>query len=121
MAFPYQAAIVRELGKHFADGRVYRGNKPVHWCISCRTALAEAEVEYEERTSPSILVRFPVVRGWEAVAAGLPPQPAFAVIWTTTPWTIPANLASPRTRSSSTRLSRAGEYYLSRRTWSGRS
>ena len=93
MAFPYQAAIVRELGKCFAAGRVYRGNKPVHWCVSCRTALAEAEVEYEEKKSPSILVRFPIVRGWEAVSAGLPGLPAFAVIWTTTPWTIPANLA----------------------------
>ena len=93
MAFPYQATIVRELGKCFAAGRVYRGHKPVHWCISCRTALAEAEVEYEEKKSPSILVRFPVVRGWEAIAAGLPERPAYAVIWTTTPWTIPANLA----------------------------
>ncbi|HEY6000497.1 MAG TPA: isoleucine--tRNA ligase [bacterium] len=93
MAFGYQATIVRELGKCFAAGRVYRGHKPVHWCISCRTALAEAEVEYEEKKSPSILVRFPIVRGWETVGAGLPERQAYAVIWTTTPWTIPANLA----------------------------
>ncbi len=93
MSFGYQASIVRELGRFFAAGRVYQGRKPVHWCTSCRTALAEAEVEYEEKTSPSITVRFPVVRGWEAVAGDLPRLPAYAVIWTTTPWTIPANLA----------------------------
>ncbi len=113
MAFGYQATIVRELGRHFAEGRVYRGNKPVHWCISCRTALAEAEVEYEEKKSPSIFVRFPIVRGWESVAAGLPPQPAFAVIWTTTPWTIPANLAiSAHPEFTYAIVSSGGEYYL---------
>jgi isoleucyl-tRNA synthetase len=113
MAFPYQAAIVRELGKCFAAGRVYRGHKPVHWCISCRTALAEAEVEYEEKKSSSILVRFPIVRGWEAVAAGLPERPAFAVIWTTTPWTIPANLAiSAHPEFTYAIVDTGEEYYL---------
>ena len=113
MAYPYQAAIVRELGKCFSAGRVYRGHKPVHWCISCRTALAEAEVEYEEKKSPSILVRFPIVRGWEAIAAGLPERPAFAVIWTTTPWTIPANLAiSANPEFTYAIVESGGEYYL---------
>jgi isoleucyl-tRNA synthetase len=113
MAHSYQATIVRELGKCFAAGRVYRGHKPVHWCISCRTALAEAEVEYEEKKSPSILVRFPIVRGWETIASGLPPQPAFAVIWTTTPWTIPANLAiSAHPGFVYAIVSSGGEYYL---------
>jgi isoleucyl-tRNA synthetase len=113
MAFPYQATIVRELGKCFAAGRVYRGHKPVHWCISCRTALAEAEVEYEEKKSPSILVRFPILRGWEAIAAGLPERPAFAVIWTTTPWTIPANLAISAHPEFTYAIVEAGcEYYL---------
>ena len=113
MAFPYQAAIVRELGKCFAAGRVYRGHKPVHWCISCRTALAEAEVEYEEKKSPSILVRFPIVRGWESIAAGLPERPAFAVIWTTTPWTIPANLAiAAHPEFTYAIVESGGEYYL---------
>jgi isoleucyl-tRNA synthetase len=113
MAFGYQASIVRELGTCFAAGRVYRGNKPVHWCISCRTALAEAEVEYEEKTSPSITVRFPIVRGWERIAAGLPERPAFAVIWTTTPWTIPANLAVAAHPDFTYVIAEsAGEYYL---------
>jgi isoleucyl-tRNA synthetase len=113
MAYAYQATIVRELGKCFAAGRVYRGHKPVHWCISCRTALAEAEVEYEEKKSPSILVRFPIVRGWESVAVGLPERAAFAVIWTTTPWTIPANLAiSAHPEFTYAIVESAGEYYL---------
>jgi len=113
MAFSYQAAIVRELGKCFAAGLVYRGHKPVHWCISCKTALAEAEVEYEEKKSPSILVRFPILRGWEKIAAGLPEHPAFAVIWTTTPWTIPANLAiSANPEFTYAIVESAGEYYL---------
>src|SRR5215203_3213242 len=63
MAFRYQASIVRALGKMVERGLVYKGKKPVHWCIHCRTALAEAEVEYEEHTSPSIYVEFPVVQG----------------------------------------------------------
>lgn len=93
MNYSYQAAIVRELGRFFEAGSVYRGYKPVHWCMSCRTALAEAEVEYEDKSSPSITVRFPVVSGAEKILEGLAEGPLFAVIWTTTPWTIPANLA----------------------------
>jgi len=93
MDYSYQAAIVRELGRFFEAGSVYRGYKPVHWCMSCRTALAEAEVEYEDKRSPSITVRFPVVSGAEKILEGLPEGSLFAVIWTTTPWTIPANLA----------------------------
>lgn len=93
MNYGYQATIVRELGKFFDEGRAYRGYKPVHWCISCRTALAEAEVEYEEHTSPSITVRFPVIHGAEKILDGLEERPLFALIWTTTPWTIPSNLA----------------------------
>jgi len=113
MSYDYQATIIRELGKFFAAGRVYQGRKPVHWCISCRTALAEAEVEYEERRSPSITVRFPIVRGWEEVAAGLPPLPAYAVIWTTTPWTIPANLAvAVHPELVYAVVESGGEYYL---------
>ena len=89
--FEYEAAIVEELAGFVRRGAVYKGKKPVHWCPTCRTALAEAEVEYQERTSPSITVRFPVDLG--------PRLPAYAgrraafPIWTTTPWTLPANLA----------------------------
>ena len=60
MDFKYQAAIARALGKFVEQGLVYKGKKPVHWCIHCRTALAEAEVEYEDHTSPSIYVEFPL-------------------------------------------------------------
>ncbi len=93
MDYDYEATIVRELGRFFATGVVYKGKKPVHWCTSCQTALAEAEVEYADHTSPSIYVKFPLNPG---VAERLPPlkgkRPS-VVIWTTTPWTLPANLA----------------------------
>ena len=60
MNFRYQAAIARALGRFVEQGLVYKGKKPVHWCIHCRTALAEAEVEYEDHSSPSIYVEFPL-------------------------------------------------------------
>ncbi len=85
----YQADIVRELGKFFEKGLVYRAKKPVYWCPSCITALAEAEIEYGDETSPSIYVAFKVKNPQEK---GLP-QDSYLVIWTTTPWTLPANVA----------------------------
>ena len=97
MNFGYQAAIVRALGTLVKHGVVYKGRKPVHWCIRCRTALAEAEVDYEPHTSPSIFVEFPLAaddaKPAGAVAAELGAAPLSALIWTTTPWTIPSNLA----------------------------
>ena len=99
MNFATEAAEIRTLGTLFERGYVYRGLKPVNWCFDCQSALAEAEVEYEEKTSITIDVGFPVVgseRGKLAAAFGLttlPEGPAYAVIWTTTPWTIPANQA----------------------------
>ena len=97
MSFRYQASIVRALGRFVEQGLVYKGKKPVHWCIHCRTALAEAEVEYESHASPSIYVEFPLASE-SAAELGLR-VPALAgrnvsvLIWTTTPWTIPSNLA----------------------------
>jgi len=88
----YEAEIVRQMGRFFTTGGVYHGEKPVHWCWSCRTALAEAEVEYENRTDPSVYVRFPVV-GLDARVPALAGRPVAIVVWTTTPWTLPANLA----------------------------
>ncbi len=88
----YEAEVVRQLGRFFTKGAVYFGEKPVHWCYSCRTALAEAEVEYENRTDPSIYVKFPV-RGLEAKVPALAGRRVSVVAWTTTPWTLPANLA----------------------------
>jgi isoleucyl-tRNA synthetase len=93
MSHGYQATIVRELARFFAAGSVYQGYKPVYWCLSCRTALAEAEVEYAERTSPSIFVIFPFKADpGHVLPEGLRGRLS-ALIWTTTPWTIPANLA----------------------------
>src|SRR3954471_7523244 len=97
MDFRYQAAIARIFGKFVEKGLVYKGKKPVHWCIHCRTALAEAEVEYEPHTSPSIYVEFPLRASSEAEFAARVPALAgrrvSVLIWTTTPWTIPSNLA----------------------------
>src|SRR3954465_13828425 len=97
MNFRYQAAIARAFGKFVAQGLVYKGKKPVHWCIHCRTALAEAEVEYENHTSPSIYVEFPLAPESAGELGARLPQLAgkdvSVLIWTTTPWTIPSNLA----------------------------
>ena len=97
MNFKYQAAIVRALGRFVEQDLVYKGKKPVHWCIHCRTALAEAEVEYEDHTSPSIYVEFPLapVSAGELAARvpALKGRDVSVLIWTTTPWTIPSNLA----------------------------
>lgn len=89
----YQATILRELGRFFGAGSVYKGLKPVHWCPSCRTALAEAEVEYADRRDPSIYVKFPIKSDPRQVLPSLGGRKAAVLIWTTTPWTLPANLA----------------------------
>ncbi|OGP59831.1 MAG: isoleucine--tRNA ligase [Deltaproteobacteria bacterium RBG_13_61_14] len=101
MNYRYEAQIAREFAKFVKAGSIYRGLKPVHWCPTCKTALAEAEVEYADHPSPSIYVRFP----WQSGKGPESPAkktlldlqkehgPVFVMIWTTTPWTIPANLA----------------------------
>ncbi len=96
MQFEFQAAIVRALGRFVERGLVYKGKKPVHWCLRDRTALAEAEVEYETHTSPSIYVEFPLASTDTTLASRVPAlagRQVSVLIWTTTPWTIPANLA----------------------------
>jgi isoleucyl-tRNA synthetase len=98
MAPSYQATIVRQLASFVEKGLVYKAKKSVHWCISCRTALAEAEVEYDEaHESPQVDVRFVLKEGdrarLEASHPALKGRRVFTVIWTTTPWTLPANLA----------------------------
>ena len=80
-------------GRVRGAGLVYRDKKPVHWCFVHRTALAEAEVEYEDHASPSIYVRFPIAGDVGKADPRLRDQRAAFVIWTTTPWTLPANLA----------------------------
>ncbi|MFQ6023640.1 MAG: isoleucine--tRNA ligase [Acidiferrobacterales bacterium] len=101
MDYKFEAGIVRALGRIVAEGHVYKGYKPVHWCADCESALAEAEVEYTDKTSPAIDARFAVVDeealltrcqhapGREHEGSG----PISVVIWTTTPWTLPANHA----------------------------
>jgi isoleucyl-tRNA synthetase len=86
----YEAIIARELGRFVGRGLVYKGLKPVHWCMHCKTALAQAEVEYENQRTPSIYVKFPLVDA--LLDSPQAPSPSL-VIWTTTPWTLPANLA----------------------------
>ena len=93
MAPAYQAVIVREFGRFVGRGIVYKGLKPVHWCMHCRTALAQAEVEYDEQATPSVWVKFPLKSMPATLEAKRAGRPAHAVIWTTTPWTLPANLA----------------------------
>ncbi|CAO95758.1 isoleucine--tRNA ligase [Erwinia tasmaniensis] len=96
MDFKTEANIIRALGKIIGNGHLHKGAKPVHWCLDCRSALAEAEVEYYDKTSPSIDVMFDAVDK-DAVQAKFGAAhvngPISLVIWTTTPWTMPANRA----------------------------
>jgi isoleucyl-tRNA synthetase len=92
MSHQYEATIASAFLDFVEKGYVYRGRKPVYWCIYDNTALAEAEVEYEDHTSPSIWVTFKVVGGGKGDAAKIASDVS-AVIWTTTPWTIPHNRA----------------------------
>jgi isoleucyl-tRNA synthetase len=91
MAPKYQANIVRAFGKFVERGAVYKGSRPVHWCISCVTSLAEAEVEYADHTSYSVYVKFAFPDA-EKVDPKLAGKNVSIIIWTTTPWTLPANL-----------------------------
>lgn len=110
MSFPYEATIVRELATLAEKGLLHRAKKVIHWCAFCQTALAEAEIEYEEKESPSIYVKFPLsqesikrlFKGHAEFAGSRPEATRGAarsiskvslLIWTTTPWTLPANLA----------------------------
>ncbi len=89
----YQSVIARAFVDFLDKGYVYKGLKPVHWCMRCRTALAEAEVEYENHSSPSIWVRFRLTSEAGAIDPALAGRNVYGLIWTTTPWTIPANMA----------------------------
>ena len=93
MTYDYEATTVAEFGKLYLNGSVYKGKKPVYWCASCKTALAEAEVEYQDHTTPSIYVKFACISDVAARLPKLSGEKVSVVIWTTTPWTIPANLA----------------------------
>ncbi len=119
MAYGNEADELRALGKLLEKGYVYRGLKPVNWCFDCASALAEAEVEYQEKRDPAIDVGFPFAEPEKLAAAfGLPALPAgdgFVVIWTTTPWTIPSNQAlnvNPEVTYSLVEASRDGKPLL---------
>jgi isoleucyl-tRNA synthetase len=105
----YEADILRTFASFVEEGLVYRSKKPVYWSIPCRTALAEAEIEYTEHTSASIWVAF---KATDPAAFGLP-EATSVVIWTTTPWTLPANLAlAVHPRFEYTLVEQAGQHYL---------
>ncbi|MFQ3368201.1 MAG: isoleucyl-tRNA synthetase, partial [Methylophilaceae bacterium] len=93
--FKTEANIVRALAKIYDKGLLYQGNKPVHWCTDCASALAEAEVEYEDKPSPAIDVQFDCIntKDIENIFSIKEVDKASAIIWTTTPWTLPANEA----------------------------
>jgi len=113
MAPAYEAVIAREFGRFVGQGIVYKGLKPVHWCMHCKTALAQAEVEYEEQKTPSVYVKFPLMSVPPPLGRVLRGRPAFAVIWTTTPWTLPANLAiAVQPSQSYVAVAVSGEVYV---------
>ncbi len=94
MTYGYEASIVREFNRFVRSGHLHKRKKPVHWCPSCVTALAEAEVEYADKESPSVFVKFPLDEGnIRSFFPSLEGRRVSVVIWTTTPWTLPANLA----------------------------
>jgi isoleucyl-tRNA synthetase len=93
MSFGYEASIVETFYDFFEKKFVYKGLKPVYWCIHDRTALAEAEVEYEQHTSPSVYVRYALTTDPATIDTALANQQVYTIIWTTTPWTLPASQA----------------------------
>ncbi len=93
MSNGYEASIVETFYDFFEEDFVYKGLRPVYWCIHDRTALAEAEVEYEQHTSPSVYVRYKLASDPETVHAALAGKQVYTIIWTTTPWTLPASQA----------------------------
>jgi isoleucyl-tRNA synthetase len=95
MDFQFEADIIRTLGEIIENGHLHKGVKPVHWCVDCGSALAEAEVEYEDKTSPAIDVRFQLVdvAAFDKACPNNGNGPVSIAIWTTTPWTLPANQA----------------------------
>jgi len=93
MNFRYEAIIARECMKFGLADNLFRSKKPIHWCCQCHTALAEAEIEYHDTVSPSIFVKFPLSDDLHREMPFLEGKPVAVIIWTTTPWTIPSNLA----------------------------
>ena len=113
MEAPYEAAIVRTLFDFMEKGAVYKGLKPVYWCIHDKTALAEAEVEYEMHTSPSVWVKYRMTSDPAKVDPKLTGKKVNTIIWTTTPWTLPASMAVAfHPTLEYVALEHAGEIYI---------
>ena len=93
MNYQYEAIIARECGKFAQNKSLFRSKKPIYWCFTCQTALAEAEIEYHDESAPSIFVKFHMQDDLSGSYPQLKGKSVYAVIWTTTPWTLPANLA----------------------------
>jgi isoleucyl-tRNA synthetase len=89
----YESEVLRHLAAFYSSGNIYKGKKPVFWCIHCKTALAEAEIEYHDHKSPSVYVKFPMQDDLSKGYPELKAKKVSVLIWTTTPWTLPANLA----------------------------
>lgn len=93
MTHDYEAVQIHVFGEMAKKGYIYKGKKAVYWCPHCETALAEAEIEYGEEKSPAIFVKMPLVKDNGMLPEAAQGKPAYIVIWTTTPWTMPANVA----------------------------
>lgn len=93
MTHDYEAVQIHVFGEMAKKGYIYKGKKAVYWCPHCETALAEAEIEYGEEKSPAIFVKMPLVKDNGMLPEAVQGKPAYIVIWTTTPWTMPANVA----------------------------
>lgn len=90
----YEASIIQQFGELAENGYIYRGRKPIHWCMSCETALAEAEIEYADDKSPSVYVKFVIASCVEGIPSLTTDGTSSVLVWTTTPWTLPANVAA---------------------------
>lgn len=115
MSQQYESVVLEQFYGFFEKGMVYKGLKPVYWCIHCRTALAEAEVEYEMHTSPSIWVKYRLTSDPGKIDAALAGKTVSTIIWTTTPWTLPASMAvafHPDEEYVAIRSATDGEVYI---------
>ncbi|OGI09258.1 MAG: isoleucine--tRNA ligase [Candidatus Margulisbacteria bacterium GWF2_35_9] len=103
----YEKGVIELFGLMAEKGLIYQGKKPIHWCFNCKTALAEAEIEYADDKSPSVYVKFPLVKKWGKYSS------VSLIVWTTTPWTLPANVAVAVNASFDYVLIKAdGQHYI---------
>ncbi|MCM2268062.1 MAG: isoleucine--tRNA ligase [Elusimicrobiales bacterium] len=111
MSKEYEGTVIKAFRELLEKGHIHRDKKTIYWCVSCETALADAEVEYKDKTSPSIYVRFPLETLPEELAA-VAKNRASIVIWTTTPWTLPSNMAAAVSEAEDYRVLETGGQYL---------